>query len=108
MKSYDLYEKEFIGDSDIATLILVGMQGPDENCKLVSEFLDFGQDGRYHAYIVDEDAKIGSHYEKVTEFRSWLRIYDDADCTKDFSADKIVIYRAGEFGCVIQLFNRRR
>lgn len=61
MKNYKEYEKRFIGSSDIAALILVGC---DEN-GLKTSTLDFGEDGSYMAYVVDEDAEIGAHYKKL-------------------------------------------
>lgn len=54
MKSYKDFEKEFIGDSDIATLIMLG--------------------------------------------------YD----SKEFHADVIKVFRAKEFGCIIQLLKEEK
>lgn len=100
MKNYKEFEQESIGYSDIATLILVGC---DEN-GLKTGQLSFGGDGRYEAYIVTEpDAEIGSHYNKVTTFNHWLKIYDDDGLTYRVDAKEINIYRAGEFGCIIQI-----
>ena len=84
MRSYKEYEKKYIGMSDIANLILAGSS--DNGLRLTA--LHFGMDNDYYAYIVDSDAEIGEHYTKVAEF----------------NADKISIYRAGEMGCIIQLF----
>ena len=67
MRSYKSYESSYIGDSDIAALILAGIS----DGSLQSKVLDFGEDGRYSAYIVDEDAEIGSHYEKQHEFTNY-------------------------------------
>lgn len=100
MKSYKEYEKKYIGMSDIANLILAGFS--DNGLKLA--VLHFGMDNDYYAYIVDADAEIGEHYTKVAEFKSWLRIYDDSFLTQEFNANKISVYRAGEMGCIIQLF----
>ena len=94
------YEKKYIGMSDIANLILAGSS--DNGLKLA--VLHFGMDNDYYAYIVDADAEIGEHYTKVAEFKSWLRIYDDSFLTQEFNANKISVYRAGEMGCIIQLF----
>ena len=90
MKSYKEYEKKYIGMSDIANLILAGSS--DNGLKLA--VLHFGMDNDYYAYIVDADAEI----------KSWLRIYDDSFLTQEFNANKISVYRAGEMGCIIQLF----
>ena len=94
MRSYKEYEKKYIGMSDIANLILAGSS--DNGLRLTA--LHFGMDNDYYAYIVDSDAEIGE------QFKGWLRIYDDSFLTHEFNADKISIYRAGEMGCIIQLF----
>lgn len=102
MKSYKDYEIEFIGGSDIATLILVGC---DEN-GLKTGLLNFGEDGSYRAYIVDENAEIGAHYKKVADFKYWFKIYDDHGLTYRVNAQEINIYRAGDFGCIIQTIGK--
>lgn len=43
MKSYKEYDREFIGDSDIAALIFVGTTKDG----LKANILNFGSDGRY-------------------------------------------------------------
>ena len=100
MKNYKDYEKVFIGDSDIAALILSGDKGDVE--------LKFGQDGRYNAYLVErtesEEVQIGEHYHKVFETDKWLKIFDDGGLTKVLFG-KITIYRAGE-GCIIEVVNK--
>lgn len=96
MKSYKEYEKRNIGASDIASLIL---SSPEK-----VEYINFGEDGLYSAYIVDEKAEIGSHYKKVFECEYWLKIYDDFDLTLSLHGSKINVYRAGNFGCIIQIF----
>lgn len=95
-------EKRFIGSSDIAALILVGC---DEN-GLKTSTLDFCEDGSYMAYVVDEDAEIGAHYKKVANFKHWLKIYDDDELTYRINAQEINIYRAGDFGCIIQTIGK--
>jgi len=100
MKNYKEFEQQFIGSSEIATLILVGCRG-EEGIK--TEQLHFGEDGNYKAYIVDANTEIGSHYRKVATFNYWLKIYDDEGLTYRINAKKINIYRAGEFGCIIQV-----
>lgn len=88
--------------SDIAALILVGC---DEN-GLKTSTLDFGEDGSYMAYVVDEDAEIGAHYKKVADFKHWLKIYDDDELIYRVNAQGINIYRAGDFGCIIQTIGK--
>ena len=88
------------GYSDIAALVLVGCR---EGQGAVAELLNFGSDGNYSAYIALEDTEIEEHYNKVTSFNSWLKIYDDADKIITLYAQTINIYRAGDFGMIIQL-----
>lgn len=105
MKTYRDFTKKYIGASDIASLILVGCGDNGLNLKELS----FGEDGSYHAYVVDENnVKIGSHYHKVAEFNSWMKIYDDEELVKVFRAEKIIVYRAAEMGCIIWLYNNRK
>lgn len=99
MKSYKDFEKQYIGSSDIASLILVGC---DKN-RLSLKELHFGQDASYQAYIVEGKAEIGSHYHKVAEFESWMKIYDDEELVKQFIGKNIIVYRAAEMGCIIQI-----
>lgn len=101
MKSYKKYSRRCIGDSDIAALVA---RGPGINCTPINlAEINFGEDGTYMAYIADDDAEIGAHYRKVFECDSWITIYDDNSCTFRARADHINIYRAGEFGCIVQL-----
>ena len=107
MKSYKEYEKKYIGMSDIANLILAGSS--DNGLKLA--VLHFGMDSYDYAYSIYADAdnapaakETVKNYRKVAEFKSWLRIYDDSFLTQEFNANKISVYRAGEMGCIIQLF----
>ena len=102
METYKDYPKSSIGFSDYATLILAGAGGENG---LKTEPLHFNYDGQYFAYIVPEDTKIGEHYRKVAEFKHWLKIYDDTDLEKNYIAEKIIVYRAGDAGCIIQLIN---
>lgn len=48
MRSYKSYESSYIGDSDIAALILAGISDGG----LQSKVLDFGEDGRYSASLM--------------------------------------------------------
>ena len=101
MKTYKNFEKEHIGDSDIASLVLVGNS---EN-GITAKVLPFGMDGQYSAYIVSGKAIIGAHYKKVAEFKSWMKIYDDEELTRTFRGEKIIVYRAGKMSSIIQIFN---
>lgn len=101
-KSYKDFEKEYIGGSDIASLILAG----HSRWGLKLHDLHFGEDSSYQAYIVNGDCEIGEHYRFEAEFYTWLNIYDDDELVKKFRADIIRVYRAGNHGCIIQLLNR--
>jgi len=101
-KSYKDYPKSHIGSSDISSLILAGYV-PDKG--MVPQRLDFGEDGDYAAYVVtDKNVGIGAHYRKVAEFENWMNVYDDYGLVKEVKADKIIVYRAGERGCIIHAF----
>lgn len=105
MKSYKEFPKSFIGYSDIASLIMAGYK---EGQGVVTEKLNFGEDGSYKAYIVNgKDVAVGSHYKKVAEFDGWLKIYDDDGLAIKYKANKIIVYRAGEMGCIVQLIWRK-
>lgn len=95
MKNYKDFEKKSIGSSDIASLtVRSGMKVAP---------LNFGEDGAYSAYIVTEDAEIGSHYKLTFEGKGWITIFDDTRLTFEARADEIKIFRAGEFGCIVHL-----
>lgn len=101
MKTYKDFERMYIGSSDIASLVMVGYA---KGKGVSSTMLKFGKDDSYSAYIVTgEDVTIGAHYQKVAEFKSWLKIYDDEELVRQFEAAKIIVYRAGLLGCIIQL-----
>ncbi|MBQ9975865.1 MAG: hypothetical protein IJP16_05080 [Clostridia bacterium] len=94
---YKEYPKQCIGASDGASLTV---RFPDS-----ARMLHFGEDGVYHAYVVDENAEIGEHYKLLYAGRHWVRIYDDASLSFEAVADSILVYVAGAKGCVIQLIN---
>ena len=102
MKTYKEYGKITLGYSDIASLTLAGIK---EKKELTSEILQFGSDGNYSAYIVPENTEIPEHYKEISAFTDWLRIYDDDSKVADLSADEIKIFRAGNFGLIIQIIN---
>ncbi|WP_288681565.1 hypothetical protein [uncultured Eubacterium sp.] len=102
MKSYKEFDVCLLGGSDYASLIMVGC---DKEGKLVSQILPFGEDGAYRAYLVEGEAEIGSHYSLVAEFTHWMNVYDDDSMAEKFNAKRIKVFRAGEFGCIIQLLN---
>lgn len=57
MKDHREYKKIPLGESDIASLLLRHPAG--------CEMLDFGEDGSYSAYLVDDDCEIPEHYTKI-------------------------------------------
>lgn len=97
MKDYHEYPKQFIGSSDIASLLI--------RTPLECRVLDFGGDGEYSAYVVDKDAEIGSHYQKIMTAKGWAWIYSDLARVCKFEGDEINIYRSGGYGCVVQILN---
>lgn len=99
-KYYKDFEKVFIGFSDIASLTL---RGCSEEGELLLQNLKFGGDGTYHAYFIKGNAIIGDHYEKVGEFHHWLEIFDDESKTMSLRGDTINVFRAGDYGCIIQV-----
>ena len=99
MKTYKDYQKWNIGSSDIASLLLLGCNENGAEPML----LTFGSDGDYSAYIIPDNVDIGEHYKKVAEYTDWLKIYDDSSLVVDIKAKHISVYRAGDFGCVIQV-----
>lgn len=104
MKSYKDCPIVSLGYSDIAALIAVG-------CGLKLDEIHYGGDDFYEAYLVtDEDIEIGSHYQKVFECESWLKIYDDDTCVfkSDFQYNRFEIYRAGNFGTIIRCLKTRK
>lgn len=109
-KEYKDYEKINIGDSDYASLILVGPLKQGERLGVLgSTILPFGEDNNYNAYNVvrseDEIVHIGEHYEKKASFYKWMKIYDDSGYVRCFVGDTINVYRAGEKGCIIETVN---
>lgn len=83
MKNYKEYEKSYIGASDYAALLITGCK----DGKLHSQYIHFGEDGTYSAYVVDGNAEIGSHYELEGEFENWLKVYDDHGLIETFYAN---------------------
>ena len=99
MRSYKEYEKVYLGGSDVAAITVTGC----------------GEDGlKAEIYLVDENAEIGSHYKLDATFNTWINVYDDDERTYHIYPSpgaEIKIYRAGDFGCIIQipeLPNRRK
>lgn len=89
-----------LGASDIAKLVLRTNNGV--------KTIDFGGDGEYHAYFSDgEKIEIPAHYACIfDEVCTWAWIYDDIECTQKIILKKdmrLRVYRAGAYGCIIQV-----
>lgn len=93
-------KKDYIGASDIAELTLC--------CNGEKTPLYFGEDGTYHAYIVHGTCDIPLHYAKVAQFKDKIDIIDDDGFVTCYEANVIRVYRAGEFGCIIQLLDNNK
>lgn len=94
-----------LGFSDYATLVAVGFES-EKGIK--SELIKYGGDSSYKAYVVNENVEIPKHYKLVVSFDKWVKVYNDVGLVLDVLADKINIYRAGEFGTLIQLVNEKK
>ena len=96
-KDHHEYSRVSLGSSDIASIILRDSRGVRE--------LRFGEDGTYAAYLVDAECEIPDYYTLEAECKSWLSVYDDDTKTLEVKNPSSVIrvYRAGTYGCIIQL-----
>lgn len=103
MRDHHEYKKIQLGESDVASLLLRHSAGCD--------VLEFGEDGGYSAYLVDEECEIPGHYNKIMECKGWLWIYDDTQRTVQINpkinALKIAVYRSGMKGCIIQVWSTK-
>jgi hypothetical protein len=101
MYNYKDFRKVYLGTSDIARLILVGTN----DC----QFLDFGGDDEYSAYLIPQNCPLASHYHEVARFNTRVSIYDDTQLRLEISrnpnvSDEVIrIYRAGDYGCAIRI-----
>lgn len=107
---YKEYMPQYIGGSDIATLIVVGMQ-PEYDHSMVYPVLTmplpFDEDGDYRAYVIDERAELPSHYKLFASFSSWVKIYDDTGLAYKVNAPEIELYRAGKRGILIRVIGKQ-
>lgn len=104
LPSYKSFDQKRIGKSSIATLVMVGRDA----LGVVTAPLTFGGNGEYSAYVVDKPATIGEHYTMVAEFWGFLRIYDDTSLVASFSGTYVRVYRAGYYGCIIEIIDRAK
>lgn len=104
MRDHHTYDRKYIGGSDIAHLIAVGMNPEEHTCTPIKTVpIAFGEDGTYTAYIVDGECGIPTHYTPVACFAEWLTIYDDDGIAYKCQGKQITIYRAAQRGCIIQI-----
>lgn len=113
MKSYKDFNKKNIGISDIAQLVFRGCK-VNEGASV--DLMNFCEDSVYFAYIVNEkNVSIGKHYTLWNSYRSWLKVYDDDGLSFDSEIyldengntfNQFDIYRAGNFGIIIHMYNR--
>lgn len=90
-----------LGWSDIATIIAVGYN-PDVPGYISAIPIGTGYDGSYSAYIAYDDTEIGEQFEKVAEFKSWARIYDDEMCKLSVHGKTICVYKSPEGDFIVQ------
>ena len=100
MRDRHSYGSEYIGSSDIASLVLVG---GDDVRGLRLRQLKFGGDGDYFAYIGDSEIEVPYFYHIEAKFYHWLKIYDDQELVKEIEGEVIEVYRAREMGCIIRV-----
>lgn len=94
------YEKVFIGSSDSARLKVIHRVGNYES----KSYLNFGEDGEYKAYIVDENCAIPDTYELRHSFEGgYVDLFDDEGYNVYIKGETVQIYRRGNFGCIIKI-----
>lgn len=99
------YEKVFIGSSDSARLEVIHTT---ENGRLKS-YLNFGEDGDYKAYVVDEKCVIPDTYELICTFEGgYVNIFDDSWNHVFIEGETVQIYRRGDFGCIIKIIGFKK
>lgn len=94
------YEKVFIGSSDSARLKVIHRVGG----YVSKSYLNFGEDGEYEAYIVDEKCTIPDTYELRYSFEGgYVDLFDDEGYNVYIKGETVQIYRRGNFGCIIKI-----
>lgn len=106
-RTYKAYPKQNLGNSDIANITVRYASDEIENNNYIHYFnLHFGSDGDYYAYLIDNDyCKIPQHYELVFDKDVyWADFIDDKEATYHINKQcNLKIWRAGNFGCIIQI-----
>ena len=107
---YKEYMPQYIGGSDIATLIVVGMRPEYDHSMaypVLTMPLPLGEDGDYRAHVIDERAELPSHYKFFASFSNWIKIYDDTGLAYEVDAPEIELYRAGKRGILIRVIGKQ-
>ncbi len=94
-------KKISLGGSDIAALTMTGFG--DEG--VYATMLKFNGNGEYFAYVVNEATLIPADYVLEATFTHRLTIFDDERLVYSVRADKIEVYRTGEYGILIRVCN---
>ena len=100
-KNYHEYTM-YLGESDIAALILVYFEDPEHHLK--TDIIRFGGDNGYRAYLIDDTYEIPARYtHRFTFFPSWFKIYDDSGLTvKAEITAPMHVYSAGSYGLIFK------
>ena len=94
------YEKVYIGSSDSARLKVIHRVGD----YVSKSYLNFGEDGDYKAYVVDEKCTIPDTYELRCAFEGGcVDLFDDEGYNIHIEGETVQIYRRGDFGCIIKI-----
>ncbi len=108
-KFYKDYEIINLGYSDIANVTIrycIATEFGADYKGIQYQNIKFGADGSYEAYLVDEGAEIGAHYKEVINVvgGGWLEIIDDVKKRFNCRFKKgFKVFRAGNYGCIIQI-----
>ena len=113
-KNYDYHESEkiYIGESDSAQVLISGISA--DTHKLTRHMLNFGEDGSYYAYKIDQRVlkskklkwPCSNHYSKQFSFINLIYIVDADGLVCDLEIPEgmqLNIYRSGLRGCIFEL-----
>lgn len=99
------YEKVFIGGSDSARLEVIHATEHGVS----THYLNFGEDGDYKAYVVDEKCTIPDTYELRCAFEGGcVDLFDDEGYNVHIEGETVQIYRRGDFGCIIKIIGFKK
>lgn len=104
MRKHTDYPKEYIGSAENGDLILYGTTAAGELS--FSSHCIFGC-GMQEAFIVDEEAEISDDFRLIESFSGSVTIIDDDGQLKNYTAERLLVYRTGEEETIIQLIGRK-